>query len=92
MKTLVLALVVLAGCASTSSKDDSQIVDKAHKGCIKVASLSSEAFSIIPFLAPQMGKSMLKSKAKEYHANSVVIDKEEGFFHTKMSATGYKCL
>lgn len=91
MKLILLLLLTLTSCASMNSTSKAKFVDQANPLCLKTGKLYSEAFSIIPFLAPEMAKSILSSKANDIKANTVVIDKEEGFFHVKYQASGYRC-
>lgn len=93
MKTVqILSILILAiGCASTSGNKSVSFVEKPKDDCAKVATLGAEGFSFIPGIGKSLAKSMLENKAGEFKADTIVITKEEGFFHSKINADGYRC-
>ena len=92
MKVALLMILsfTFIGCA-TKNSNSAQFVEKPDPDCMKVSTLRSEGFSIIPFVGGAIAKSMLEKKAKDYKSNTVVITKQAGFFHVEIEADGYQC-
>ncbi len=93
MKSLfvVISILLLSSCATTK-KDEVVFMDSAPKNCYPVSSLSSTGVSIVPGVGRMIAKSMIRSKAKEYNSNMVVIESEEGTFQVDLEGTGYNCI
>lgn len=93
MKKMVLIFIGigLSSCA-TNKYNSVEIKDKAGKNCWENSQLNATGVSLIPGVGRMVATSMLKSKAKEYDSNLVVIDKEDGLFQVDIEATGYKCI
>lgn len=92
MRLMICYLLLLAtGCATNSSNEKISFIEKPKADCIKVASLSTVGFSLIPPVASALAKEMLEKKAEEYKANTIQINKETGIFKVEIEATGYRC-
>ncbi len=89
--SLLIVLFLSSSCATTSDDNSIKFTDKPSKRCSAVATLSSVGFSVIPPIASMLAKSMLKTKAKEFSVNTIVIDKQTGIFQVEIKATGYRC-
>lgn len=87
----LLILLSLVSCASQNKNGSTKYIEKPSKECVKVAQMSSVGFSIIPGVGRALAKSMLEKKAEEMKANSIMLTKENGFFHVELEADGFKC-
>lgn len=87
---LMMILFAFVGCASSGSSS-ARFLEEPRPDCMKVATLRSEGFSVIPFLGKELAKSMLEKKAIDYKSNTVVITKLTGVFHVEIEADGYQC-
>jgi len=88
---LLMLLVFMCSCA-TSSKSNVYIKSPVPTSCWKVAKLSATAFSVIPPVASSLAKMMLENKAKEFEADKILVEKEEGIFNVNIQASGYNCM
>lgn len=88
-RLLILVLFFAFGCAS--NKPSVEMTKTPGPLCFKVATLSADGFSIIPYLGRSLAKSMLENKASEFKADTISITSEEGIFHHTVKADGYKC-
>lgn len=88
-RSLILVLFLAYGCAS--NKPSVEMTKAPGPLCFKVATLSADGFSIIPYLGRSLAKSMLQNKASEFKADTLSITSEEGIFHHTVKADGYRC-
>ncbi|MEA9358416.1 hypothetical protein SHI21_19425 [Bacteriovorax sp. PP10] len=88
---ICILLLLTSSCATNSSNEKILFVEKPKADCVKVASLSTIGFSLIPPVATAIAKTMLEKKAEEYKANTIQINKETGMFQVEIEATGYRC-
>ena len=88
-RLLILVLYFAFGCAS--KKPSVEMTKAPGPLCFKVATLSAEGFSIIPYLGRSLANSMLQNKASEFKADTLSITSEEGVFHHTVKADGHRC-
>ena len=86
----IVLSATLVGCA-TAEKDSDLIKATVPSGCTQVATVTSSGFSLIPPIAKSIARSMVVSRAEEFGANAVVIEKQSGTFQVDINALAYKC-